>query len=314
MKTYVPDYYSVFRCIADRCRHSCCIGWEIDIDPESLARYQKTGGQIGARLKENIEVTDEGASFRLGADERCPLLNSNGLCDLMTECGEDSLCEICREHPRFRSFFDSRTEIGLGLCCEEAARLILMHEEKTTLILLCDDGEESDITDEEEAFFTFREKMFALLQDRAMPIRERMKGALELVGIPHEAILANDKHWSAVYRTLEVLDPAWIGRLCAWQVQSVQSALADSPAIAIALEQLAVYFLYRHLTDSLDDGRRGARVAFAILSCHVIASLAALGGGTLASLIDIARSYSAEIEYSTENADALLDEIENIVK
>ena len=33
MKIIAPNYYPAFRCIADKCRHSCCIGWEIDIDP-----------------------------------------------------------------------------------------------------------------------------------------------------------------------------------------------------------------------------------------------------------------------------------------
>ena len=32
MQIIVPDYYKEFSCIADHCRHSCCIGWEIDID------------------------------------------------------------------------------------------------------------------------------------------------------------------------------------------------------------------------------------------------------------------------------------------
>ena len=32
MKLYAPEYYKQFQCIADKCTHSCCIGWEIDID------------------------------------------------------------------------------------------------------------------------------------------------------------------------------------------------------------------------------------------------------------------------------------------
>ena len=36
MKIYVPDYYSEFSCIADKCSDNCCIGWEIDIDENSL--------------------------------------------------------------------------------------------------------------------------------------------------------------------------------------------------------------------------------------------------------------------------------------
>ena len=34
MRIIAPDYYREFHCIADKCRHSCCIGWEIDIDAD----------------------------------------------------------------------------------------------------------------------------------------------------------------------------------------------------------------------------------------------------------------------------------------
>ena len=36
----VPSYYKKFKCIAGECKHSCCKGWEIDIDEKSLARYE----------------------------------------------------------------------------------------------------------------------------------------------------------------------------------------------------------------------------------------------------------------------------------
>ena len=40
MKLYAPKYYKNFKCIADRCPHSCCIGWEIDIDRTTLTKYE----------------------------------------------------------------------------------------------------------------------------------------------------------------------------------------------------------------------------------------------------------------------------------
>ena len=32
-----PDFYDDFHCLAAACRHSCCVGWEIDVDEDSLA-------------------------------------------------------------------------------------------------------------------------------------------------------------------------------------------------------------------------------------------------------------------------------------
>lgn len=67
-----PDYYGKFKCIADRCTDSCCIGWEIDIDRESAERYNQCGGALGRRLSENIALSEDGTcSFILGENERC---------------------------------------------------------------------------------------------------------------------------------------------------------------------------------------------------------------------------------------------------
>lgn len=111
-----PDYYSRFQCIAGRCRHTCCLGWEIDIDKRSLARFMSDNGVMS-----NIS----NGHFILKKDGRCPYLNSSGLCNMIISKGEDYLCDICRLHPRFFIYRDGRTYGGIGLACEEAARVIL---------------------------------------------------------------------------------------------------------------------------------------------------------------------------------------------
>ena len=84
MKKLAPNYYKNFSCIADRCKHSCCIGWEIDIDEDSLAYYKSIDGEIGTLLSQNIEDDGENAHFRLvGKEERCPFLQENGLCRMI---------------------------------------------------------------------------------------------------------------------------------------------------------------------------------------------------------------------------------------
>lgn len=88
MTLIYPATADAFRCIADACRHTCCKGWEIDIDPNTRAKYAAMTGEIGQRLRDAIADTPDGASFRLREDERCPMLNDNGLCDIITACGE----------------------------------------------------------------------------------------------------------------------------------------------------------------------------------------------------------------------------------
>ena len=163
MNLYVPEYYPEFRCIASRCGHTCCAGWEIDIDGESLARYERLPGDFGERLRRSL--SREGTPhFILEAGERCPLLNRDNLCDLILHEGEDALCQICRDHPRFRNYFSGRVEMGLGLVCEEAGRLILSWPRPLRLIRLEGDGAESP-TEDEAYLFEIRKRWLASIEE-----------------------------------------------------------------------------------------------------------------------------------------------------
>lgn len=150
MRFIKPDFYDNFECKAQNCKHSCCVGWEIDVDEESLIYYNSIEDEIGNELRENISDVPS-PHFVLGAEERCPFLEKSGLCRLILTLGEDSLCDICREHPRFYNEFSDRTEAGLGLCCEEAARLLLSGEKIWTLYAL---------TTARRSFVTKRKKNF----------------------------------------------------------------------------------------------------------------------------------------------------------
>ena len=136
-----PDFYDAFRCPAAACRHSCCVGWEIDVDEDALQYYRSLGGKLGDELRRKIALYPT-PHFHLTADERCPFLRSDGLCRLICELGEDSLCDICALHPRFYNEYPGRIEMGLGLVCEEAARLILSWPKPLRLIRLEGDGAE----------------------------------------------------------------------------------------------------------------------------------------------------------------------------
>ena len=77
-------------------------------------------------------------------------------------------------------------------------------------------------------------------------------------------------------------------------------------------EQLLVYFLYRHVPTALDDGDVSSKAAFAVLSVRLLFSLGALhlllhGEFTVEDQIEFCRLYSAEVEYSDDNMDALFD-------
>ena len=306
MQQVYPNYYPRFHCIADACRHSCCVGWEIDVDASALEKYRGVGGELGERLKRSI-TRGKTPHFKLTDGERCPFLNEQNLCDLIDLGSEDLLCQICADHPRFRNFFSSRTEIGLGLCCEEAARLILSQREKVTFISV---GEAELLDREETELLALRDELFALAQDRSVPIAAREDAILRRVG----AVLPKHsaREWAAFYLSLERMDEAWTALL-----QDLDDA--DLSVFENAMrsretesEQLLCYFLYRHLPAALDDGDVSGKAVFAVLSTRFLRQLGAwqyqkTGRFVQDDQIELARLYSAEIEYSQENLDAVFE-------
>ena len=302
MKFTYPDYYKSFRCIADKCEHSCCIGWEIDIDEDSLKRYKKVKGAFGKRLLENIDFHCETPHFILGENERCPFLNENGLCDMIIELGEECLCNICADHPRFRNFFSDREELGLGLSCEEVCRVILSKKEPTEFITE-DDGEEFDLFEDEEIVLSVREHLFDIAKDRSVSVDGRCEKILEFLetDLPRKS----PTEWAGFFSDLEIMDEGWKSYLEALGKAEAFEPVSDE--YQIPFEQLLVYFLYRHIAEAEDSVDLAARGVFAVLGVKIINTLFTQMGGGFSVLCDVCRRYSSEIEYCPENMGNILD-------
>lgn len=306
MITAYPEYYRQFECIASRCRHNCCIGWEIDIDPDTDEKYKSVEGELGKRLEKCIDRSGE-SHFILGEDERCPFLNERNLCDIILTLGEDAICDICTDHPRFRTYLSERTEIGLGLCCEEAGRLIISREAPFTMV---EEGE-GEYTADEDAFMDLRDEIFEIMNDENRSVCRRMETVLEMCGaaLPERSM----KEWAQFFLGLERLDEGWTECM-----ERLASASFDETDIGPLMHSRATwfknlfnYFIYRHLFTALDDGDIASKAAFAALSCRLVAALLLTHGGPggLETIVEYARMYSSEIEYSDENLDLLFDEL-----
>ena len=283
-----PDFYGKFKCTADRCRHSCCIGWEIDIDDDTAEYYKSLEGQIGRELSENVSNEPQ-AHFILTGEERCPFLDKKGLCRLILTLGEDSLCDICAEHPRFYNEFPERSERGLGLCCEEVVRLLLESNEPLRIIYSSDkDGER-----EKPETIIWRERIFEILENREMPLTRRMSEACEYMGV--SPLRFHAKKWRSFFLGLERMDKAW--------TELLDGDLTYDAPDGIVFERLAVYFVYRHFSAAENRKDAGLMLKFSFLSVYMIAALK----GELSEKI---RLYSAEIEYSDENIALIAEEIE----
>lgn len=280
MITLRPDYYDEFRCIADKCRHTCCAGWEIDIDADSMTLYRECP-DIMCHIKDSSFVLQ-------GEDERCPFLNEKGLCELILKYGEDILCDVCTEHPRFYNYRDDIEYIGLGLCCEAACALILDREKDFRLIegVISDEGDILGSSPCEEVPF-------------GIDAVNAYKGRISLLvpAVFDGNISCVDR--ASFYLTLEFLDAEWHSLLEKLSLQPVSADQRDLYIDSNAKEfrNLISYFLYRHM----GNGKIAAE------SVRLIAEVAVSSG---LPLKEVCRMYAAEIEYSDINTDVIADWLE----
>lgn len=122
MKYRIPYYYRNFSCIGGACEDTCCGGWKIAIDRDSMKRYQRVPGAFGKFIRSAIDKRS--GCFRL-IRRRCLLLNEEGLCEIQKKLGAGGLCRDCRDYPRHMEDYGDVRELMLSLSCPEAARVIL---------------------------------------------------------------------------------------------------------------------------------------------------------------------------------------------
>ena len=191
MKYHKPSFFDQFKCIGSACTDTCCAGWEIEVDETTAQGYLAEKGAFGDRLRREIG-SEPGEYFFKLKNNRCPFLNKENLCDIFINLGEDRLCDICREHPRFYNWFGDYTEVGLGLCCEEAERLLFSDSKPLTFVeevhtdasdLLDDESEECEQMLEE------RKAIFSILQNRKKNIGARLKRLLLQLPYADEMLL-----------------------------------------------------------------------------------------------------------------------------
>ncbi len=137
-----PKYYKDFVCTADACRDNCCrTNWDIEIDDDTLGRYESAPDDIKVKLKSGVFFKDEVPVFKKRRGG-CVWLDDKGLCSLYGEYGECYQSDVCRLFPRFSEYYGNIKESGIGLSCEEAARIIFTCEDDAALL-------EEEISEEE---------------------------------------------------------------------------------------------------------------------------------------------------------------------
>ncbi len=291
MKLYAPAYYKDFSCIADKCQHSCCIGWEIDVDADTRALYDALDGDYADAIRASIDDADT-PHFSLAAHERCPHLDDQGLCRIIKAYGHDALCEICREHPRFYHETPHGTEAGLGLSCEQACRIVLFSDDFDHMIEI-GETEGEPYTDAFDAT-VLRARVFEMLKDASLSYDDRLARISDAFGV--RADVKNDNQWCELLCTLEYLHGEHTGLFMLYGADADVMAW-QQPILARAL----AYFVFRHCSDAASEADFAASLGLALFLERLLASLIASGHDAL----DAARIISEEIEYSEDNTDTI---------
>ena len=338
MKLCVPEYYKDFKCIANKCKDTCCKGWEIDIDRKTSQFYSQVDGEFGNKLRKNISET-EPKHFIFNSNGKCPFLNNNNLCDIFITLGEEHLCTICSLHPRYFEWFDGVKEGGIGMCCEEAARIILSQNQsfKTYEIDIpfefCDNYDKNLFS----RLYNYREKIIEYIETSDIPFKTRIFNILKSVEFIQEKIDKNqlvdefeikefNENSSPVdfkpllnhFLKLEYLDSDFkkILKDCLTNYGLTENEIKkfneENQKISIYLQNIAIYFIWRYFLKATFDKDIWSKINLMVISLITIKYLyfckwMEKGGLSFDDCIVIAKKYSQEIEYSYENLKFLAD-------
>lgn len=125
MKYLYMDIYEKFKCIGGSCPDSCCVGWSIPLNRETLEHYKKMQSSYSNKVLENIECTGENYRIKMGEMGRCPFLNEQNLCDIYIHISPEAMFPVCQTYPRkIKNYYDT-TILTLFLSCPEVCRLLL---------------------------------------------------------------------------------------------------------------------------------------------------------------------------------------------
>ncbi len=336
LNTY-PDYYKKFSCIADKCPDTCCAGWEIVIDPESLEKYRNLGGAYGKKIRSLISVDSDGDSIFIPQNERCPFLLDSGLCEMYIELGHGSLCRTCRQFPRHTTYFGARKETGISLSCPEAARIIMKNPEPIAFETEEIHADIMPTAIDPSLYFTLietRKTAINILQNRKFPIEKRISAFLVLSQEIQHLIRKNDfvkakeickkdflgedykigphsrKERSLFkifddFKSLEMLDKSWKDKL----TNAEKSTPVKPDGFEWEYEHLMIYFVFRYLMTAVFDGDIISKSKFAAVSYIVISRMQAECISDKTARVTTMQKYSKEVEHSQLNLDKILQSI-----
>ena len=267
MKIVKPTFYKTFKCIAGDFPDSCCQGWEVDADSDSLEYYKTLDNSLEIKKRiDSVLSKDEfnNTIFTLAPKKRCPFLNDKNLCDMHIAIGGEHTPYTCRTFPRFIYDFGGTREIGISFSCPVASDMMYNTESFDFETEVNSDLPTLNDIDAEKYFLLYkgRAEAYKIAKDKNKSIRERLNDLLDLGVLLQEKLLPYDEGgddiaFFDVFKNPELINPEWKEKVENFSLKQVSDTQSN--------EKILMYFLYKYLMQAVYDDDALSKIKMAVL-------------------------------------------------
>lgn len=271
MKIVKPTFYKNFKCIAGDCPDSCCQGWEVDADSDSLEYYKTLDNSLEIKKRiDSVLSKDEfdNTIFTLAPKKRCPFLNEENLCDMHIAIGGEHTPYTCRTFPRFIYDFGATREIGISFSCPVASDMMYNAESFDFETEVNSDLPTLNDIDAEKYFLLLkgRAEAYKIAKDKNKSIRERLIALLDLGVMLQEKLLpyiegGDDIAFFDVFKNPELINPEWKDKVENYSLKQVSDSQAN--------ENILMYFLYKYLMHAVYDDDVLNKIKMAVIGVFI---------------------------------------------
>jgi lysine-N-methylase len=163
--------YEKFKCTADKCKFTCCKGWDINVDINTYNKWREKDNLN--YLLDNVRfIKSNGKNTYLIKKEtkgKCPLLTNEGLCNIVIDHGDEYLSLTCKNFPRIENNFEDVKELTLSCSCPEVVNILSDMKEKVYI-----DFKDSLSYIEDLGCLKIRESLINILQKEDISIENKL--------------------------------------------------------------------------------------------------------------------------------------------
>lgn len=330
--------YSSFECLADKCPDTCCSGWLIQIDEDSLDWYRSLEEEKNPLMDGKIDWAEGCFCNRENGD--CAFLMESGLCELQKTMGEEALCYTCDMYPRHVEEFPDVREYTLSVSCPSNALALVKQTEYYELKETTDDEEDNleDYDDFNDLLYAVLEKcrkaIVAILETGGLTFDEKSNMIIGTMRKIQEAL--DDGEWEhcddiledpfsledtlkqenyiEILENLEALDESFSD----WMKKVIVSGNAEHGCDDFTKSLLCEYFIYTYFCGAAYNGYVYALAREAVFYAKLIDLLMGARRREFdRDLTDEEKAWviyklSRELEHSDDNLNALQEMMDEV--